>query len=258
MATTTVTVRKYDYKTMALVKSGSFSYTASKATISLGVRGITWDGSHLVFATSNSLGATASAPFLLFVDPTAFTLVKAVQTGLSSSRSIRDIAWCGSPEENDGREAGGFFYVLDDIAGTIELNVCDPKGGLLQAILSTTMPTYSRGLACSGAQVWCTSSNAAPGACYLHTYDGKTGIPIRAALPLSSAGMQGGGIIFDGARILEKIDPALNFTRLYWLYDISSAGAAPMKYISTVADNATEQGPIAFDGAFIYEFDSSV
>lgn len=256
MAAVTVTVRKYDYKTMTLVQSGSFTYTPSSTKYTFGVRGITFDGANLLFSTTRSTGSAAQAPQLLTVDAKTFTLLDAQTiSGLSTTRDCLDIAWCRSREEG-----GAHMVAVVDISATRELWSLATSGPKLTRgakVLNGGIAAYSRGIAWDGSHAWVTSPSTSPGTCVLYQYDVPAGTQFKS-FTMNSAGFVGGGIMWDGVHLFEKYDPTLNFSRSYNLYVVSPTALTATKFFSGAADNATEQGPIAFDGAYIYEFDSSL
>jgi hypothetical protein len=261
MAAVTVTIRKYDIKTPTLVQTGSFTFTPASIDHTFGVRGITWDGAHLLLTTTRSTGFSASAAQLLVVDPNTFTLLDAYSiNGLGSSRDVLDVAWHGA----------GMYAVINyvpDFIGIKELwalTAAGPKQMVGAKVLDAGITANSRGVAFDGVNIYVTSCVTIGGVISLDQYD-RSGTKVKSFL-MQSAGIEATGIIWDGAHIYEKhaeisevegvLAPPL--ARKHLVYNISPLGLLLSKFTTLGFFNTTEQMPIAFDGAFVYEFDSSL
>jgi hypothetical protein len=152
----------------------------------------------------------------------------------------------------------GFYGLTVDAAGPApvgHVHLIDISGQMRIQNLITGLPDEVRGIEFDGYYFYVTSLVTPPISITRITKYEPRGNPVFNITGFTAGNQQASGIVHDGYFLLEKPDPVLNFSRLYWTIDPKLVTAT--KLYSLGADNATEQAPCAFDGYYMWEFDST-
>lgn len=212
------------------------------------IRGVTFDGTYLWFSTTFQSIVPTTSPRLLQVDPQKGTLVNVVQTTVPNTQNLLDIAWNGDgfyglTAETPNPFAQGHVHLID-ITG--QIRVPDLVAGL---------PNDVRGICTDGYYFYITYLQTSPTSITRIAKYEPRGNRVFDTAGFTVGTGQASGIVHDGYFLLEKPDPVLNFTRLY--YTIPPKLVTATKLYNLGADNSSEQAPCAFDGYYVWEFDST-
>lgn len=263
MPLTYVDVHKTDYKTLqemtritpAQPCGGTsnpcwfqFSYEFRAGVSQNDCLGITWDGAFLWFSTQGH-AAAAEGPRIIKIDPRTGTILEIIAVSLpgGSGVSIHDIAWTG---------AG---FVLMCIVGTTRtLEYIDKSGQWIRTI-ATGLPALVRGIEFVDGRIHTFHINAGT---YHRTYDFHTGVIVNDVVTSSPYTTFPIGVTWLGHALLSKRlvtgnKMALEVTDINATY---SANLVVRADASRTYWNACtiEKRPIVFDGAFLWEFSTTL
>lgn len=249
MAVTTVTVYKRDPATLpnnyAWLKHQRFQFTYEfRAGVSQNpCKGITFDGAHLWFCTDGD-GAAAQAPRILKVDPSDGSLQAQIRVGIGNANTLLDIAF-------NGRD----FYALAVIGGTYTL-IQVSRTGQWRRTIASGLGSTNRAIAFDGTHI-----HTAETPFFTATHriwdpnDGSN--PKSRAVATGVVGNTGPGLVHLGHEggVMVKGDPTLYAgTILYQFWDFSREPGGFVNGVGGSANIGNEEAPIAFDGAFVWEF----